>query len=80
MGTPDLRNQIVICSFQDDAGEPKSTIEGVLKHSGGTANHNHVLPAGIDIINSIPVGNYGVTSDTKYHYPPCQSWPWIMKL
>lgn len=38
-GTPDLRDRMVICGKQDDAGSVKTNVTGALTISGGSATH-----------------------------------------
>lgn len=79
-GTPDLRDQFIICAKQDEAGVAKATIEGVLKQSGGTVTHNHSLSAGNILIDSTPGGDFEDETGAWYNYPPCYALAPIMKL
>ena len=79
-GTPDLRDQFVIAALQDDAGVAKATIDGALAQTGGNATHDHTLPAGTEIIDSDPAGNFDSTLVAAYNYPPCYALAFIMKL
>lgn len=80
VGTPDLRNQFVICAEADIGGIAKADIEGVQQQSGGSASHVNTHAAGIEIADSTPVGNYASQGSAAYHYPPCFALCYIMKL
>jgi hypothetical protein len=40
-GTPDLRNQFVVCANADSGGAAKTTITGAALQAGGTTTHAH---------------------------------------
>jgi len=77
-GTPDLRDQFVVCARQDQGGVAKTNITGVLTQTGGTINHWHTLTAYAGMIaGGTDIDN---TTDTQEHLPPYYALAYIMKL
>jgi len=58
---PDLRDKFVVGAKQDDAGVPKTNIEGVLAQAGGATGHIHSAHANLSHTNALVGDHTGLT-------------------
>lgn len=93
-GTPDLRNQFIVCADADDAGIAKSTIELTANQTGGVISHFHRVQgstaanqsgaattgAGYQVAALSHTHSLSFNSTTTETVPPYYALAYIMKL